>query len=77
MSKRLLRIFPGSIATALPDLLGVEVNVVCRDDRTVFGRLSSFSDGSLIINDLRGHAHRILVTEVAEIVHDKVALPGT
>lgn len=74
MSKRLVRIFPVAIPAALPALLGMDINVVCRDDRTVFGQLASFSVEGLEIQDSRGHAHRILSSEIAEIIHDELAL---
>ena len=71
MSKRLLRLFPPFPLSVLTPLLAQDINVVRRDDRTVFGRLEAVDGDSLLLRDLRSHPHRVQLADVAEIIFDQ------
>ncbi len=71
MSKRLLRLFPPFDQGSLAPIVTQDINVVRRDDRTLFGRLESLDGDSLLLRDLRSHPHRVPLVEVAEIIYDQ------
>jgi len=48
-----------------------DINVVLRDNRTIFGCLESIGAHSLLLRDLRSHPHRVQLTDVAEIIYDQ------
>ncbi|WP_373514745.1 hypothetical protein [Persicitalea sp.] len=73
MSKRLLRLFPPFTQDSLALILARDINAVRRDGRTLFGSLESFDGDSLLLRDLRSHPHRILFTNIAEIIYDQKA----
>ncbi len=71
MSKRLTRIFAPAIPHSLPKIIQKEIHVVLRNGNTVFGYLESFNDSTLVIKDLRYHAHEIGLNNVEEIILDR------
>ena len=73
MSKLLLRLFPPFGQDTLTSLVARDINIVRRDDRTLFGRLESLDGDSLLLRDLRSHPHRLQLAEVAEIIYDQKA----
>ncbi len=71
MSKRLLRLFPTFSQDLLTPLVARDINVVRRDDHTLYGCLESVDADSLLLRDLRSHAHHVQLADVAEIIYDQ------
>ena len=71
MSKRLLRLFPPFQQSSLTPLVAQAVNVIRRDNRTLFGHLESLDGDSLLLRDQRSHPHRLQLADVAEIIYDQ------
>lgn len=71
MSKRLLRLFPPFDQGLLAPIVTQDINVVQRDDRTLFGCLESVDADSLMLRDLRNYAHHVQLADVAEIIYDQ------
>lgn len=74
MSKRLVRIFASQLPERLSSLLKTEVNVVLYKGNTIFGRLENIAPDSLLVRDLRNHAHRIALSDVEVVIYDHHSL---
>jgi hypothetical protein len=70
MSKRLTRISAGKLYPSLDRLVTHKINAVLSNGNTVFGKLISFGPDQITLEDTRGHSHRLIVSELYEIVYD-------
>lgn len=73
MGKRLIRIFQNQIAQQLPGLVGEEMNVILKNGVTLHGRIYRFDSSTLFLKDLLGRPHTIRLSDMEELVLDKVA----
>jgi hypothetical protein len=74
MGKRQIRIFAKDISKQLPALTDQEVNILLKNG-TVFHGIIRHSPGSgLIMKDMLGRNHTLVMENVAEIILDKETL---
>jgi hypothetical protein len=70
MSKRLIRIRRSDILIKLEHHIGIELNAVLQNGNTHFGTLTSLTADRLTISDTRNHAHKLMISDIYEIVVD-------
>jgi len=73
MSKRLIRIKSADAFLKLENHIGVELNVVLENGKTHFGVLNSITTVQMIIADTREHLHKLMISDIYEIVLDTTA----
>lgn len=72
MSKRLIRIKPAELITAMSGLQKFSINAVLSDGNTLFGKVNSISSDHFTLKDTRDHLHLVKFRDVYEIVYDDV-----
>lgn len=70
MSKRIIRIKNTDVFASLEHRTGIELNAVLQNGRTHFGVLNSITAESLVIADSREHFHKLMISDLYEIVLD-------
>lgn len=70
MSKRLTRISADKLYPSLEHLITHKINAVLSNGNTIFGKLTFFGPDQITVEDTRGHSHRLLISELYEIVYD-------
>ncbi len=73
MGKRQVRIAAKDLTTKINDLIGLEINIVTRSARPLFGVLKKVDKDKLIIKNLRLHTITCPIDDVLEIIYDKEA----
>lgn len=64
------RLSAAKVYPSLQSLLAHKINAVLSNGNTVFGKLTSFGPDQFTLEDTRGHHHRLLISELYEIVYD-------
>ena len=72
MSKRLIRIKPAELTTAMNKLQKFSINVVLSDGNTLFGKVNSVGGDHFMLKDTRDHLHLVKFGDVYEIVYDDI-----
>jgi hypothetical protein len=70
MSKRMIRIRPGTLSQKFDKWKGSELNVVMKDDKTYFGQLDDANTTALTLIDSRGYRHHLELSSIFEIIYD-------
>ena len=73
MGKRLIRILSSSIFSQLPNLLNTELNLILKNRVTLHGRIRSYTDREIFLEDMVARLHTIRLTDLEEIVLDQVS----
>ena len=73
MGKRQTRIFTKELKK-FPSIVGLEVNVLLRNNTVFHGKLLQIDQQTLTLKDLRLKKHVLLLIEVEEIMIDKEAM---
>lgn len=73
MGKRLIRIFQKDIPSRISELKNVKLNLVLKNNTTIFGVLCKFENSIIHVENGMGDKHLIPLPEVIEIVYDKEA----
>jgi ribosome maturation factor RimP len=73
MGKRQTRIFTKELKE-FPSIVGLEVNVLLRNNTVFHGKLLQIDQQTLTLKDLRLKKHVLLLIEVEEIMIDKEAM---
>ena len=74
MGKRQTRIFSKNLIKSFPSIAGLEANIVLRNKTVFHGKLFQINEQNLFIKDLRLKQHKLLLSEIEEIVVDKETL---
>jgi len=73
MGKRLIRIFQKEIPSQVNTLLNLELHLVLRNNKTIFGLLKKFENNILTVEGGLKEKHSVKLEEILEIVYDKEA----
>lgn len=71
MGKRQTRIFSKDLVNKFSSFAGLEVNIVLKNKTVLHGKPLQIDQQALIINNLRSKKHKLLLSEIEEIIVDK------
>lgn len=74
MGKRQLRIFQRQLASQVPALIGIDLNIILKNGITIHGKILSFEDSTLIVADAFEKKHAIKIETIEEVILDYTAV---
>lgn len=71
MGKRQIRIDEKELSEKLPDLLGIEMNLILKNDVTLHGKILKIKAQQIQFKDSVLRTHWLNIAELAEVILDK------